>query len=123
MSVVMLLPGTKGLLLLVQRTVTRTIVLQETIGKVLSILEMVEAIMILAMMTVAPNFGPKRGSNFEEEALKPGMIEANTQANGDQDGRYYSSLVCSSGGYGNGEEVKSLESQRSEGEQHTGDFS
>ncbi|KAL6054863.1 hypothetical protein STEG23_020087 [Scotinomys teguina] len=32
-SAVMLLPGTKGLLLLVQRTVTRTIVLQETIGK------------------------------------------------------------------------------------------
>ncbi|KAL6046478.1 hypothetical protein STEG23_021439 [Scotinomys teguina] len=34
MSVVMLLPGTNGSLLLVQRTVTRTIVLQETIGKV-----------------------------------------------------------------------------------------
>ncbi|KAL6085433.1 hypothetical protein STEG23_031711 [Scotinomys teguina] len=33
MSAVMLLPGTNGLLLLVQRTVTRTIVLQETIGK------------------------------------------------------------------------------------------
>ncbi|KAL6065800.1 hypothetical protein STEG23_019505, partial [Scotinomys teguina] len=33
MSAVMLLPGTKGSLLLVQRTVTRTIVLQETIGK------------------------------------------------------------------------------------------
>ncbi|KAL6082777.1 hypothetical protein STEG23_004399 [Scotinomys teguina] len=33
MSVVMLLPGTNGSLLLVQRTVTRTIVLQETIGK------------------------------------------------------------------------------------------
>ncbi|KAL6088012.1 hypothetical protein STEG23_033673 [Scotinomys teguina] len=30
---VMLLPGTKSLLLLVQRTVTRTIVLQETIHK------------------------------------------------------------------------------------------
>ncbi|KAL6089635.1 hypothetical protein STEG23_027373, partial [Scotinomys teguina] len=30
---VMLLPGTKGLLLLFQRIVTRTIVLQETIGK------------------------------------------------------------------------------------------
>ncbi|KAL6066457.1 hypothetical protein STEG23_027449, partial [Scotinomys teguina] len=35
MSVVMLLPGTNGSLLLVQGTVTRTIVLQETIGKVL----------------------------------------------------------------------------------------
>ncbi|KAL6050396.1 hypothetical protein STEG23_025000 [Scotinomys teguina] len=34
MSAVMLLPGTNGSLLLVQRTVTRTIVLQETIGKV-----------------------------------------------------------------------------------------
>ncbi|KAL6086568.1 hypothetical protein STEG23_032576 [Scotinomys teguina] len=33
MSVVMLLPGTNGSLLLVQRTVTRTIMLQETIGK------------------------------------------------------------------------------------------
>ncbi|KAL6039857.1 hypothetical protein STEG23_013682, partial [Scotinomys teguina] len=33
MSAVMLLPGTKGSLLLVQRTVTRTIVLQETISK------------------------------------------------------------------------------------------
>ncbi|KAL6040363.1 hypothetical protein STEG23_033878 [Scotinomys teguina] len=33
MSVVMLLPGTNGSLLLVQRTVTRTIVLQETFGK------------------------------------------------------------------------------------------
>ncbi|KAL6081137.1 hypothetical protein STEG23_032828, partial [Scotinomys teguina] len=33
MPVVMLLPGTKGLLLPVQITVTRTIVLQETIGK------------------------------------------------------------------------------------------
>ncbi|KAL6081139.1 hypothetical protein STEG23_032830 [Scotinomys teguina] len=33
MSVVMLLPGTNGSLLLVQRTVTRTIVLQETISK------------------------------------------------------------------------------------------
>ncbi|KAL6031736.1 hypothetical protein STEG23_016761 [Scotinomys teguina] len=33
MSVVMLLPGTNGSLLLVQRTVNRTIVLQETIGK------------------------------------------------------------------------------------------
>ncbi|KAL6055162.1 hypothetical protein STEG23_028168, partial [Scotinomys teguina] len=33
MSVVMLLPGTNGSLLLVQRTVTRTILLQETIGK------------------------------------------------------------------------------------------
>ncbi|KAL6071218.1 hypothetical protein STEG23_038329 [Scotinomys teguina] len=33
MSVVILLPGTNGSLLLVQRTVTRTIVLQETIGK------------------------------------------------------------------------------------------
>ncbi|KAL6077797.1 hypothetical protein STEG23_026023, partial [Scotinomys teguina] len=33
MSVVMLLPGTNGSLLLVQRTVTRTIVLQENIGK------------------------------------------------------------------------------------------
>ncbi|KAL6086070.1 hypothetical protein STEG23_015904 [Scotinomys teguina] len=33
MSAVMLLPGTSGSLLLVQRTVTRTIVLQETIGK------------------------------------------------------------------------------------------
>ncbi|KAL6059335.1 hypothetical protein STEG23_004826 [Scotinomys teguina] len=33
MSAVMLLPGTNGPLLLVQRTVTRTIVLQETIGK------------------------------------------------------------------------------------------
>ncbi|KAL6085659.1 hypothetical protein STEG23_017809 [Scotinomys teguina] len=30
---VMLLPGTNGSLLLVQRTVTRTIMLQETIGK------------------------------------------------------------------------------------------
>ncbi|KAL6034789.1 hypothetical protein STEG23_001557, partial [Scotinomys teguina] len=36
MSAVMLLPGTNGSLLLVQRTVTRTIVLQETIGKALS---------------------------------------------------------------------------------------
>ncbi|KAL6056448.1 hypothetical protein STEG23_035720 [Scotinomys teguina] len=35
MSVVMLLPGTNGSLLLVQRTVTRTIVSQETIGKVI----------------------------------------------------------------------------------------
>ncbi|KAL6057593.1 hypothetical protein STEG23_016609, partial [Scotinomys teguina] len=34
MSAVMLLPGTNGSLLLVQRTVTRTIVLQETISKV-----------------------------------------------------------------------------------------
>ncbi|KAL6060218.1 hypothetical protein STEG23_004107, partial [Scotinomys teguina] len=34
MSAVMLLPGTNGSLLLVQRTVTRTIVLQESIGKV-----------------------------------------------------------------------------------------
>ncbi|KAL6050784.1 hypothetical protein STEG23_015322 [Scotinomys teguina] len=34
MSAVMLLPGTNSSLLLVQRTVTRTIVLQETIGKV-----------------------------------------------------------------------------------------
>ncbi|KAL6059658.1 hypothetical protein STEG23_037123 [Scotinomys teguina] len=33
MSAVMLLPGTNGSLLLVQRTVTGTIVLQETIGK------------------------------------------------------------------------------------------
>ncbi|KAL6093954.1 hypothetical protein STEG23_032878 [Scotinomys teguina] len=33
MTAVMLLPGTKCLLLLVQRTVTRTIVVQETIGK------------------------------------------------------------------------------------------
>ncbi|KAL6050901.1 hypothetical protein STEG23_019418, partial [Scotinomys teguina] len=33
MSAVMLLPGTNGSLLLVQRTVTRTILLQETIGK------------------------------------------------------------------------------------------
>ncbi|KAL6036936.1 hypothetical protein STEG23_015248 [Scotinomys teguina] len=33
MSSGMLLPGTNGSLLLVQRTVTRTIVLQETIGK------------------------------------------------------------------------------------------
>ncbi|KAL6076466.1 hypothetical protein STEG23_020584 [Scotinomys teguina] len=33
MSAVMLLPGTNDSLLLVQRTVTRTIVLQETIGK------------------------------------------------------------------------------------------
>ncbi|KAL6060443.1 hypothetical protein STEG23_022651, partial [Scotinomys teguina] len=33
MSAVMLLPGTNGSLLLVQRTVTRTTVLQETIGK------------------------------------------------------------------------------------------
>ncbi|KAL6055953.1 hypothetical protein STEG23_031188 [Scotinomys teguina] len=33
MSAVMLLPGTNGSLLLVQRTVTRTIMLQETIGK------------------------------------------------------------------------------------------
>ncbi|KAL6054304.1 hypothetical protein STEG23_037305 [Scotinomys teguina] len=33
MSAVMLLPGTNGSLLLVQRTVTRTIVLEETIGK------------------------------------------------------------------------------------------
>ncbi|KAL6090769.1 hypothetical protein STEG23_035899, partial [Scotinomys teguina] len=33
MSAVMLLPGTNSSLLLVQRTVTRTIVLQETIGK------------------------------------------------------------------------------------------
>ncbi|KAL6089800.1 hypothetical protein STEG23_025748 [Scotinomys teguina] len=33
MSVVVLLPGTNGSLLLVQRTVTRTILLQETIGK------------------------------------------------------------------------------------------
>ncbi|KAL6039979.1 hypothetical protein STEG23_033008 [Scotinomys teguina] len=33
MSAVMLLPGTNGSLLLVQRTVTRIIVLQETIGK------------------------------------------------------------------------------------------
>ncbi|KAL6094153.1 hypothetical protein STEG23_013139 [Scotinomys teguina] len=33
MSAVMLLPGANGSLLLVQRTVTRTIVLQETIGK------------------------------------------------------------------------------------------
>ncbi|KAL6036052.1 hypothetical protein STEG23_026077 [Scotinomys teguina] len=33
MSAVMLLPGTNGSLLLVQRTVTRTIVLQETMGK------------------------------------------------------------------------------------------
>ncbi|KAL6034534.1 hypothetical protein STEG23_034674 [Scotinomys teguina] len=33
MSAVMLLLGTEGSLLLVQRTVTRTIVLQETIGK------------------------------------------------------------------------------------------
>ncbi|KAL6060209.1 hypothetical protein STEG23_004098 [Scotinomys teguina] len=33
MSAVMLLPGTNGSLLLVRRTVTRTIVLQETIGK------------------------------------------------------------------------------------------
>ncbi|KAL6074767.1 hypothetical protein STEG23_019073, partial [Scotinomys teguina] len=33
MSAVMLLPGTNGSLLLVQRTLTRTIVLQETIGK------------------------------------------------------------------------------------------
>ncbi|KAL6033593.1 hypothetical protein STEG23_025101, partial [Scotinomys teguina] len=33
MSAVMLLPGTKGSLLLVRRTVTRTIMLQETIGK------------------------------------------------------------------------------------------
>ncbi|KAL6081478.1 hypothetical protein STEG23_026372 [Scotinomys teguina] len=38
MSVVMLLPGTNGSLLLVQRTVTRTIVLQETIGKGFSIM-------------------------------------------------------------------------------------
>ncbi|KAL6031760.1 hypothetical protein STEG23_037211 [Scotinomys teguina] len=34
MSAVMLLPGTNGSLMLVQRTVIRTIVLQETIGKV-----------------------------------------------------------------------------------------
>ncbi|KAL6074927.1 hypothetical protein STEG23_032614, partial [Scotinomys teguina] len=33
MSAVMLLPGTNGSLLLVQRTVIRTIVIQETIGK------------------------------------------------------------------------------------------
>ncbi|KAL6091417.1 hypothetical protein STEG23_007233, partial [Scotinomys teguina] len=33
MSAVMLLPGTSGSLLLVQRTVTRTIMLQETISK------------------------------------------------------------------------------------------
>ncbi|KAL6051069.1 hypothetical protein STEG23_024576 [Scotinomys teguina] len=33
MSAVMLLPGTNGSLLLVQRTVTRTIELQERIGK------------------------------------------------------------------------------------------
>ncbi|KAL6044566.1 hypothetical protein STEG23_035194 [Scotinomys teguina] len=33
MSAVMLLPGTNSSLLLVQRTVTRTTVLQETIGK------------------------------------------------------------------------------------------
>ncbi|KAL6091520.1 hypothetical protein STEG23_015552 [Scotinomys teguina] len=33
MSVLMLLPGTNGSLLLVQRTITRTTVLQETIGK------------------------------------------------------------------------------------------
>ncbi|KAL6036642.1 hypothetical protein STEG23_013191, partial [Scotinomys teguina] len=33
MSVVMLLPGTNGSLLLVRRTVTRTIMLKETIGK------------------------------------------------------------------------------------------
>ncbi|KAL6034374.1 hypothetical protein STEG23_030542, partial [Scotinomys teguina] len=33
MSAVMLLPGTNGSLLLFQRTVTRTIMLQETIGK------------------------------------------------------------------------------------------
>ncbi|KAL6036552.1 hypothetical protein STEG23_024648 [Scotinomys teguina] len=33
MSAVMLLPGTNGSLLLVQRTDTRTIVFQETIGK------------------------------------------------------------------------------------------
>ncbi|KAL6091630.1 hypothetical protein STEG23_002868 [Scotinomys teguina] len=33
MSAVMLLPGTNGSLLLAQRTVTRTIMLQETIGK------------------------------------------------------------------------------------------
>ncbi|KAL6089605.1 hypothetical protein STEG23_014935 [Scotinomys teguina] len=33
MSAVMLLPGTNGSLMLVQRTVIRTIVLQETIGK------------------------------------------------------------------------------------------
>ncbi|KAL6082510.1 hypothetical protein STEG23_002759 [Scotinomys teguina] len=33
MSAVMLLPGTNSSLLLVQRTVTRTIVLQETISK------------------------------------------------------------------------------------------
>ncbi|KAL6034538.1 hypothetical protein STEG23_034678 [Scotinomys teguina] len=33
MSSVMLLPGTNGSLLLIQRTVTRTIVLQETSGK------------------------------------------------------------------------------------------
>ncbi|KAL6033236.1 hypothetical protein STEG23_004650 [Scotinomys teguina] len=37
MSAVMLLPGTNGSLLLVQRTVTRTIVLQETIGKVVDL--------------------------------------------------------------------------------------
>ncbi|KAL6092048.1 hypothetical protein STEG23_026475, partial [Scotinomys teguina] len=36
MSVVMLLPGTNGSLLLVQRIVTRTIVLQETIGKAIT---------------------------------------------------------------------------------------
>lgn len=37
--------------------------------------------MILTMMTVAPNFGLKRGGYFEAEALKPVMMDANTLAN------------------------------------------
>ncbi|KAL6036592.1 hypothetical protein STEG23_016655 [Scotinomys teguina] len=48
MSVVMLLPGTNGSLLLVQRTVTRTIVLQETIGKE------VQKVCIVASRTFTP---------------------------------------------------------------------
>ncbi|KAL6040303.1 hypothetical protein STEG23_017203 [Scotinomys teguina] len=74
MSAVMLLLGTNGSLLLVQRTVTRTIVLQETIGKVALVLKTewlyksavfcfpspVSAPFVVTLLCV-PEVGPSKG--------------------------------------------------------------
>ncbi|KAL6072891.1 hypothetical protein STEG23_002115 [Scotinomys teguina] len=68
MSVVMLLPGTNGSLLLVRRTVTRTIVLQETISK--------DDFEFLIIMSSFPKFWDYKNTNVEFD----GVLDNNPRA-------------------------------------------
>ncbi|KAL6067069.1 hypothetical protein STEG23_031997 [Scotinomys teguina] len=71
MSAVMLLPGTNGSLLLVQRTVTRTIVLQETIGKEKKILKDLEPKQDINKLLLWKKYSDKSSANKIENSCYP----------------------------------------------------